>query len=176
MAAASLKGEKLIGMALFKPGWESDYYGNPPVHDVVGVGKVVQVAKLEDGRFNLLLYGVARARVVTVTSESPFREARVELLQDAEPEEERGEALRLSVLGLIEKLGGEVVAGVEGMVSQVPLGALCDLLASGIVSDPAARQGFLEEIDVAARCARLLDLAGRRDLTRRRWPPAPSAN
>jgi hypothetical protein len=62
------------------------------------------------------------------------------------------------------------------MISQVPLGALCDLLASGIVSDPAARQGFLEELDVAARCSRLIDLARKRGPARPHWPPSPSAN
>ena len=31
MVADALKGDRLIGMVLLRPGWESDYEGRPPV-------------------------------------------------------------------------------------------------------------------------------------------------
>ncbi|HXX93988.1 MAG TPA: LON peptidase substrate-binding domain-containing protein, partial [Planctomycetota bacterium] len=42
MTRGALEGERLIGMALLKPGWEGDYYGNPDVHEVIGVGKIIE--------------------------------------------------------------------------------------------------------------------------------------
>ena len=34
MVADALEGDRLIGMMLLKPGWESDYEGRPPVYPV----------------------------------------------------------------------------------------------------------------------------------------------
>ncbi|KAB2835285.1 MAG: hypothetical protein F9K51_00470, partial [Candidatus Dadabacteria bacterium] len=50
--------ERIIGMALLKPGWESNYYGNPEVYDVVGMGRIVSSETFEDGRINIVLYGL----------------------------------------------------------------------------------------------------------------------
>ena len=52
-----------IVVVLLRAGWEDDYYGNPPVHDVATLGRVVHHERLEDGRFNLVLRGTSRVRL-----------------------------------------------------------------------------------------------------------------
>src|SRR3954470_16208806 len=64
MTADALAGDRLIGMVLLRPGWEPQYEGNPPVHPVACLGRIVADQRLDDGRYNLLLKGVSRARIV----------------------------------------------------------------------------------------------------------------
>ncbi len=62
MVNAAINNEKIIGMALLKPGWESDYYGNPDVYDIIGMGRIVSSDVFEDGKINIILYGLKRAK------------------------------------------------------------------------------------------------------------------
>src|SRR6185436_7933579 len=62
MLEDSLAGDRLIAMALLEPGWEPDYESRPPVAPFACLGKVVTHHRLPDGRYNLLLMGVARVR------------------------------------------------------------------------------------------------------------------
>ena len=76
------KSEGIIGMALLKPGWEANYYGNPEVFDVVGMGRIVSSEVFGDGRINIVLYGLKRVKIIEVMKESPYRVARVELVEN----------------------------------------------------------------------------------------------
>ena len=77
MMAEVLKGGQTICMALLKPGWESDYEGAPPVHEVACVGRVVQHQHLPDDRYNITLHGEIKVAVETTEQVKPFRVARV---------------------------------------------------------------------------------------------------
>src|SRR4030066_57181 len=50
MVSDVIKSDRIIGMALLKPGWEANYYGNPEVFDVVGMGRIVSSESFKDGR------------------------------------------------------------------------------------------------------------------------------
>jgi Lon protease-like protein len=64
MVADALAGERLIVVVLLKPGWEDEYYENPPVHDTATLGTIEEHELLPDGRYNILLQGVERVRLV----------------------------------------------------------------------------------------------------------------
>jgi len=66
-----------MGIVLLKPGWEADYYGTPPLHVYGTLGRIEHSVALEDGRFNILVHGDARFRMLEMVSESPYRVARV---------------------------------------------------------------------------------------------------
>src|SRR6266567_2216926 len=59
----SLAGHHLIGVARLRPGYEASYYGRPPVYERCGVGRIICSEELPDGRFALLLRGVARVEI-----------------------------------------------------------------------------------------------------------------
>src|SRR5688572_32938054 len=99
MVMDALKGDKLIAMALLKPGWEKDYEGAPAVHDVVGVGRILRDERTEDGRYNILLEGLARARIEELIPPDPYRRARVRVL--AEPLATPSPGLEKVRLGLL---------------------------------------------------------------------------
>ncbi len=85
MIADALDTDQRVGIVLLRPGWEADYFGAPPIHLCGTVGTIEQAVPLEDGRFNILLHGDVRFRVVDEVSNLPYRTARV----IAQPESHR---------------------------------------------------------------------------------------
>jgi Lon protease-like protein len=77
MVADALAGDRTIGMAMLYPGWESGG-DDPRIYDVGGAGEIVESEQLEDGRYNIVLEGRFRYRVVEETPPNPYRVARVE--------------------------------------------------------------------------------------------------
>jgi Lon protease-like protein len=79
MVTDAAMGGQCIGMILLKEGWESDYYGNPPIFSMGCVGRIVSVQQLVDGRSNILLQGLERYEIQTEHFERPYREASIRL-------------------------------------------------------------------------------------------------
>jgi Lon protease-like protein len=181
MTAAALEGEKLIAMALLKPGWQKDYEGSPPIHEVLGVGKIVEDAKLDDGRYNLVLLGLSRVRIVHEVGAGPYRQARVRILEEKTQDDAKSERQRRTLLALYAEIMKSVNQGaVPVPPDDVPLGMLVDLVASFLVLVPPLKQELLEELDPSARCDRLLRMLegpGAPPPPRpRSWPRGPSLN
>src|SRR5947209_790301 len=83
MIADALRGDRQIAMALLRPGWEKNYHGKPAIEPVVCVGKILTHERLPDGRYNFLLQGHTRARLVReLESDRPYRLAELELLPE----------------------------------------------------------------------------------------------
>src|SRR5437016_14374624 len=57
MTADALAGDRLIALVLPRPGWEANYAGNPDLHSVACLGKIVADQKMDDGCYNILLPG-----------------------------------------------------------------------------------------------------------------------
>jgi Lon protease-like protein len=177
MMRDALTGERLIAMALLKPGWDRDYYGQPPVHEVVGVGRILEEEALPDGKYNLLLQGLWRARIVEVVSSEPYRTARVALLEDRLPEGGPWERRRKLLLAFFAQMLREVTKGqTEGPPDDLPLGRLTDLLVSILPFEMPVKQEFLEEPDAGARSERLVRLLEGADSPASRLRRPPSLN
>lgn len=82
MVDESLQGEKKIGMVLLLPGWEANYYAAPPIAKVGCVGQIEKHVRLEDGKYNMLLKGLNRFRIVEETEGKPYRRASIETLKE----------------------------------------------------------------------------------------------
>ena len=83
MFEAALADDHLISMAVLESGWESEYAMEPPIHPVCCLGRIISHDKQPDGTYNFLLAGVQRVRVLQEhETESPFRSADVELIED----------------------------------------------------------------------------------------------
>jgi Lon protease-like protein len=177
----ALDADRLITMALLCSGYESDYEGRPPIHPVVCIGEIVQEECLSDGRYNLLLRGLSRARIL---EEMPpleeYRVADVKLLADiACADEDKARMLR-------ERLGsrlGETLAGNPAVLkqlrtlleSELPLGVLCDIVSFAMPLPVEFKQSLLAEPRVDRRLETLL--AGLEPASvKRKYPPEFSAN
>ena len=77
MVADALAGDRTIGMAMLYPGWEAGG-DDPQIYALGGAGEIVESEELEDGRYNILLEGRFRYRVIEETPANPYRIARVE--------------------------------------------------------------------------------------------------
>jgi Lon protease-like protein len=78
MVADALAGSRTIGMAMLKAGWEIAE-DNPAIHAIGGAGEIVESEELEDGRYNILLQGQFRYRIVREEVVAmPYRTASVE--------------------------------------------------------------------------------------------------
>ena len=189
MVADALKGDKLIALALLKPGWEKDYEGAPPVHDVICVGKILRDEITEDGRHHILLEGISRARIEELFPPGPYRRARVRVLTDSggapSPDQER---LRLGLLAVYASLLKPGPAGPARIEHSLTLGTLCDLLAALLDVEVREKQAILEELEPLARAARTIEMirrspqagqpvvSGLRDILKKAWPPVSSEN
>jgi Lon protease-like protein len=155
MVARALEGDRMIGMALLKPGWETAAEP-PPIHPIGGAGEIVESEDLPDGRYNILLEGRFRYRVIEEASPDPYRMARVEELP-ARPfvsREDRDKAVAASVA-----LFSEIAKDLE--LPPLPQGALSgERLASEIAVrlryGPPELQNILETDSLPARYETLL--------------------
>ena len=157
MTADALASDRLIALALLQPGWEGDYEGRPALHPTVCLGRIVAEQRLPDGRFNLLLRGLSRARVIEEPADDrPYRLAKLELLADGPPLSALpAQALRQQ---LIEEAPawfptqGPAREHLQKLLqSELPLGIFCDLLAFAVPLATEAKQSLLEELDLEQR-------------------------
>jgi len=167
MVEDALRGDGRIGMVLLKPGWERDYYGAPPVHSYGTVGSISQVVRLEDGRFNLVLNGAFRYRIVEPVQESPYRLARVV----ADPEGCDDEAAMVELRERLVSLANrflEYFPGDENVpeLETASVGAIVNALVMSLNLEPEEKQSLLEiarmeerSVRVANTLEKILDVA-----------------
>ena len=162
MVKDALARDRRIGM--IQPQKPED---GAPLFNVGCVGKIIDVEALEDGRFNLVLEGEARFRVLRELEViTPFRQVEAELLE--EPEHQ--------ALSPVERAGFEReakrFADVQGYavnweaVMRLDDASLIDGVSQIAPFDAAAKQALLEAPDIAARCELLIQLMqffGKRD-------------
>jgi len=156
-----LAGNQLMGVARLRPGYETAYYGRPPVFEKCGVGRIICSEELPDGRFALLLRGVARAEIAReLPSERTYRLVEARPLDDAfyDPQDAHDHHRRLIALcdrlaEVIEQGGAQLRELVRGFDSP---GACADAVAAALVMDADARQELLEARDPMIRLQRTL--------------------
>ena len=90
MVADALKGNRVIGMVLLRPGYEKDYEGRPPIYTIGCAGEIEDYEQLPDGRYGILLRGLTTFRVVSEDQRKPYRLARVQAVPELLKDEERG--------------------------------------------------------------------------------------
>lgn len=165
LAAQALDGAGRIGMVVVRPEHVAEMAGNPPVFPVGCAGRIAASEKLPDGRYNIVLAGEERFRIVEEVEGPPerlYRVARVELLEDAlDPAERpRVAALRARVVELVTDLirltdperAKELPEGFLRDPDDAPfVNALCNALAFA----PAEKQGLLDADSIADRYQRL---------------------
>jgi Lon protease-like protein len=88
MVEDAVRGENLIAVATLLPGWESFAGDAPPWHPLATVGRLVRVEELDDGRKNIVLRGLERARLEEEAGDLPYRRARATALPEPEFEED----------------------------------------------------------------------------------------
>ncbi|MCA9259650.1 MAG: LON peptidase substrate-binding domain-containing protein [Planctomycetales bacterium] len=164
----ALDSDGLIAMSTFLPGWEANYEGRPGLCHALCIGRVVTHQRQDDGAYNVMLLGLRRARLIEeLPPRKLFREARVELLEDLQPE--RSADFNQSLQAeLCEKFRqflpddfGDNPSVVDLLQSEASLAALTDLVSFAAPLETPVKYELLAERDVEVRARRLCDaLAG----------------
>jgi Lon protease-like protein len=161
----ALSDDRLVAMALLKPGWEPDYEGRPALFSTACLGRIVKDHRLPDGRFNLLLVGLRRLHLTRELPRSRlFRQAQVEILADESPASGAARRARLK-RKLVESFRKLVpnVAQAQEQFNQllgdgVSLGTLTDVVSYALTLDQDVKIELLAETNVDRRARRLIEL------------------
>jgi uncharacterized protein len=138
---------------------------HPPVRPVAGVGLIERHEEHGDGRFDIVVRGVARVRLAEeLPSDTAYRAFRAELLEDRWPAGGRAElgpaleSLRQLAYELATRLPPHSGAAelAEAVARMEDASAAADLVAAAALSEPEARQAVLEELDVGRRLSLVL--------------------
>lgn len=156
-----LAGHQLMGVARLRPGFETSSYGRPPVYETCGVGRIICSEETPDGRFALLLRGVARVEIAReLPSERGYRVVEARAIDDArcDPMDAHDHHRRLIQLcdrlaEVIEQGGSQLRQLVRGFESP---GACADAVAAALIMDADERQELLEACDPMVRLQRTL--------------------
>jgi len=155
--------DRRIGMIQPKTGGDT-----PELFDIGCVGKIIDIEALDDGRFNIVLEGVARFRIIEeLDSSTAFRQVQAEIEEPKEEDE---------VLASTERAALEIesrkFADLQGyQVDWDSIGRLDDFaFVNGIAQiapfDVASKQALLEVDGLANRSEliiQLLQFFGRQD-------------
>src|SRR5262245_10566303 len=169
MVSDALAGDRMIGMVLLQPGYEDEYERAPAIYEVGCAGLITHVERLADGRFNIVLRGLQRFRVVGEESPSSsvlYRRALIMPLTEAEPEgiEQalKPERQRLEAL-LAPMLSGTLAE--RGLPTTMPDVDLINALSQYLDLEPIEKQALLEREGPLTRCRSLAELREMKTLT-----------
>ena len=160
MIADALKGNRIIGTVLLRPGFEADYEGRPPIYGVGCAGVIEDYQQLPDGRYAILLRGLTTFRVVSEDQRKPYRIGRVEAIPELLKDDERG-PLSTSRSKLAELLNKVLPLDVEPPDPTLDDVAFVNITAQALDMPEADRQRLLERNSVLARARALVERLGK---------------
>ena len=167
MVADALASDRLIGMTLLRPGWERDYEGRPPVYAIGCSGVITHVERLPDGRYNLVLRGLERFRIVEEDSTKTYRRAAIEPLIERPLETDDRQAVKNTRARLETLLAATLRRAQRESSEAAPdlrtAAAMCDedlvnALAQYLDLEALERQALLEHDSLRTRAESLVEL------------------
>jgi len=108
MIADALKGNRIVGMVLLRPGYEKDYERSPSVFQIGCAGVINEVEQLPNGEYNIVLGALTKYRITREEASRPYRIAHVTAVADVVAEADRPtlHARRQRLEALIRESGG----------------------------------------------------------------------
>ena len=160
MVADAITGDRMIGMVLLQRGWEQDYEGRPPVYAIGCSGVITHVEQLADGRYNLVLRGLERFRILTENHSLTYRRGIVESLSERPMDGEDLIVVRRQRAKLEAMLASSHEA--KGSDAKIPSAMgdedLVNALAQYLDFEPLEKQALLEHHSLRARAESLVEL------------------
>ncbi|MEM6551401.1 MAG: LON peptidase substrate-binding domain-containing protein [Planctomycetota bacterium] len=155
----------LIAMATFSgEDWKEDYNGNPELRPHVCLGYVARHERLDDGRYNLILQGLARARIreELEVHDDGYRLALLEPTEPRTDEPVDDQPLRQQLEELLADEQLRSLAAVNSvddwLTDEIPTTAAVDLTAAVFCRDNEQRYALLAEPDPIKRTRFIIQL------------------
>jgi hypothetical protein len=172
MVTHALDASGQIAMGVFAGDrWKREYHGSPPVRPAACLGQIVQHQRMSDGRYNILLQGVCRARITAeqnADDQTLYRRVALEPIDrpslpgEGEPLERlRDEIERSIATGELSRVAvaDQVIEYVRN--EDIPTEVVLELVSFAMVTEPAARYALLAEGSATRRAGLLRESLGR---------------
>jgi Lon protease-like protein len=161
----SLAGDRLIGISLLRPGWDHDAEGRPAIYPIGCVGLISHIEELSDGRYNLVLRGVEKFRVVREEAQArSYRRASVDYVEESMSAADR-EAVRRQRHHLERLLTTVTDTPEQPFPTNLSDEEVINALAQYLDLEPIERQALLEREGVAQRCGALIELLEMKEMS-----------
>ena len=164
MVSRALDGAGQIAMGVFRGDrWKQEYHARPPVRPAVCIGQIVQHEQVGEDRYNILLQGICRARIleeIEPEDDQLFRQVMLRPIGVGEVDEDELDDLRdwlddaLSESPLAQMTKAEKILDYVRNES-IPTSALLELVSFTMTPSGELRYRLLAEGD-ASRRAHLL--------------------
>lgn len=144
-----------IALALLKPGWKEAYFEDPPFYEIGGLGRLISTQPAQDGRYNILLEGLGRARLTEAPSARKYRCVNAERLEEVTAPADGGQ-LRQRLLHALSSWS-------EDQVQLDPsrgVSYLSDVLLLTLGVPIEEKQRIFEKLDPIARAQAVLEHFG----------------
>ncbi len=154
----ALVKDRMIGMIQPRPSSPKDWA--PPLYEMGCVGRIAEVEALDDGRYNILLEGVARFRILSeLEVNTPFRQIEA----DVEDVRTDSDVLAAVERAAVERAAREFCAAQGYAVDWASVTALDDqMFINGIAQvapfDNASKQALLEADSLQERAHLAIEL------------------
>lgn len=173
LAGDTASSDQCIGMAILEDGHDEEYLRSPPIGSIMCLGKILSHELLADGRYNLLLVGLFRAKILREVKDPqtprPYRIAEYQRLTEPTVMEIDLANERQKLMSVFaEPIFGKLPVGQklrELIRSSRPTSEIADVVAYHLVLDQALRRRLLEDPDPKRRVPKVVaavaDLAPR---------------
>ena len=164
MVDRALDGAGQIAMAKYATDSPLLQSGDPPLKPAVCVGQIVQHEKLDDGRYNIILQGVCRARSGEESEPSEdrlYREAVLDPIETGGEDDLQSERADTFRDWLREELGHGTLKRLSSadeimqlvVNEQIPSPILVEIISFALVTDDSTRYALLAEGSLDRRTA-----------------------
>lgn len=186
MTAEALAGSRVIGMVLLTDGSRAAT-ARAPIYTIGCAGHVAEARELTDGRYQVVLRGLRRFRIVSERlTAAGYRVAKCEALADptlgdlpaasAEHLSRVREDLEAAALKIAHEQLPKEIALVRERIEQLDTVSLVHALCFGLDCTPVEKQSLLESPDPQQRAELLLRLLEFRSAARRLPNASESVN
>ena len=158
LVADALESDNRFGIVLLQAGWQADYWGTPNIHLCGTLGTIEQAVMLDDGKYNILVRGDVRFRIVGEERHTPYRTARVIV----QPERQRpvGSTESYAQREWLAELSRQYLEYLPDQmavpeIETVGLDALTNALIMSLNLDVEEKQRLLEIDDLIARAEQI---------------------
>ena len=161
MVRETIAGNGELVIALLRAGSESNYSSVSAVHEIACLGKIETYEELEDGKYNIVVVGVHRVRIIREVQHSPYRLVEVERVEDAAYDERSADIVeRHNHLGALFAKFTELATGVKQhaweLMPQLDFESLVNMVAMTLNLAIEQKQELLETDEASERCDALI--------------------
>jgi uncharacterized protein len=163
MVREALVGNKELVIALSRAGSEFSHASGTKVHEIACLGKIESYEELEDGKYNIVVVGVCRVRIIREVQHSPYQLVEVEKIDDAISDALSDETIQNQhQLGSLFAKFTELATGAKQhaveLMPQMDLESLVNMVAMTLNLAIEQKQQLLEIDDPDLRCDILIPI------------------